>query len=414
MPPLSPVLSEEEEASEKMNGCSATTMTSPPATIDEPLNAYVAVRYESPRAGYGCRARRTIPKHTLIHVEEPLLKGHQIHEALRRHRTGRLPTRQDDERYLRTECGLSDADVESLFEMHDQYSPNEKRLAGILSSNAFQNAELGHAYRLYRRAARFNHGCRPNVGYDFDGWTIRMYTTRPVEEGEALTTCYSDVVYHFDRERRRSYLRGAMRFDCGCEACHPSSEEEDEKGAMVAMAKIQRSDEGRRRLKEIARELTARLGPARCPLYDAVFCMSVAEHHRQRAAAASASSTSSTSAAVSCPEETGTTPAVDIEQRRQRLLAKARRRQRSREIPVGHHDLTLLAEYRSLLEREGMDHDLLPVHELGFDLAVGVGCPTAAAEWAAGALELVRLAKGDGHPKTAALVAKMEPHVRSK
>ena len=194
------------------------------ATV-RPLNERmcVGVRYFSDWEGYGCVALRSIPRHTLIHVETAVLRGNQCTVALERHRNGQHKSKEDDVAYLREECRLSEEEIDGLWALHDQYqgryknipeTRNSKRLFGIIYSNAFQNEENGHAYRVYRNAARFNHSCSPNVGYDFDGWTIRMYTTQDVQAGETLCTCYSDVVYHFGREKRQAYLKGALNFDC--------------------------------------------------------------------------------------------------------------------------------------------------------------------------------------------------------
>ena len=69
-------------------------------------------------------------------------------------------------------------------------------------------------------AARLNHSCCPNVGYDFDDdWTVRMYTTRDVQAGEELLDCYSDVVYHPDVAVRRAVLQKRFGFCCTCHVC---------------------------------------------------------------------------------------------------------------------------------------------------------------------------------------------------
>ena len=379
------------------------------ATI-RPLNErmYVGVRYFSDWEGYGCVALRSIPRHTLIHVETAVLRGNQCTVALERHRNGRHRSKEDDVAYLREECRLTEEEIDGLWALHDQYqgryksipeTRNSKRLFGIIYSNAFQNEENGHAYRVYRNAARFNHSCSPNVGYDFDGWTIRMYTTQDVRAGETLCTCYSDVVYHFGREKRQAYLKGALNFDCACSACHPAhathnsmcggGADDSEKNVRDA---ISTGDEHRRRLKENAMELRGRLGPA-CSLYDAVFSMSVNEFYQRHVAAAGMGADTETK--------------VDIERRREQMREKARLRKLSREIPIGEYDLNLIGEYLSLLEEEGIDHDLLPVYELACGVATGVNCPSKH-EWAEKCLNLYLLAKGADHPKTRAFREKID------
>ena len=381
----------------------------PKSTTIRPLNehGHVGVQYFSDWEGYGCVALRSIPRHTLIHAETAVLRGNQCTVALERHRNGRHKSWEDDAGYLRDECRLSEEEMEGLWALHDQYqgryqsippeTRNSKRLFGIIYSNAFQNVENGHAYRVYRSAARFNHSCSPNVGYDFDGWTIRMYTTRDVQAGETLCTCYSDVVYHFGRDKRQAYLKGALNFDCACSACHPAHSsnitdggDDSEKKARDA---IQASDEHRRRLKEIAIELRGRLGST-CSLYDSVFSMSVNEYHQRHIASAGVASRDADAK-------------VDIERRREQLREKARLRKLSREIPIGEYDLNLIGEYLDLLEKEGIDHDLLQVYEMAYDVAAGVQCPSKY-EWADKCLNLYLLAKGADHPKTRAFHEKVK------
>lgn len=388
------------------DGPAAEATAAPPPTI-QPLNdlGHVGVKYFSDWEGYGCVALRTIPRHTLIHAEMALLRGNQCTVALARHRDGRHKSREDDVAYLREECRLTEEEMDGLWALHDQYqgryrtipeTTNSKRLFGIIYSNAFQNEENGHAYRVYRHAARFNHSCSPNVGYDFDGWTIRMYTTQDVRAGEALCTCYSDVVYHFGREKRRAYLQGALNFDCACPACHPAHAAHGTHGLDDSERKVRDairvSDEQRKRLKDIAIELRSRLGPA-CSLYDAVFSMSVNEYHERHVAAAGTGADTETK--------------VDTERRREQLREKARLRKLSREIPIGEYDLNLVHEYLDLLEEEGIDHDLLPVYEMAYDVAAGVNCPSKY-EWAEKCLNLYLLAKGADHPKTRAFMEKVE------
>lgn len=381
------------------------------ATI-RPLNErmYVGVRYFSDWEGYGCVALRSIPRHTLIHVETAVLRGNQCTVALERHRNGHHKSKEDDVAYLREECRLTEEEIDGLWTLHDQYqgryknipeTRNSKRLFGIIYSNAFQDEENGHAYRMYRNAARFNHSCSPNVGYDFDGWTIRMYTTQDVQAGETLCTCYSDVVYHFGRDKRQAYLKGALNFDCACSACHPAHATDGpnngggdvDDSEMNVRDAILTGDEHRRRLKEIAMELRGRLGDA-CPLYDPLFSMSVNKFYKSQNAPA-----------IGTGADTGTK--VDIERRREQLREKARLRKLSREIPIGEYDLNLLHQYLDLLEKEGIDHDLLPVYEMAYNVAAGVNCPSKH-ELAEKCLNLYRLAKGADHPKTRAFNEKMK------
>ena len=92
-----------------------------------------------------------------------------------------------------------------------------KRDYGILKSNVYFSTDE-HSHGLYPIAARLNHSCAPNVGYGFDGWKMRMYTTRDVQPGDELYSCYSDVVYHASREFRQAYMEFKFHFECQCSA----------------------------------------------------------------------------------------------------------------------------------------------------------------------------------------------------
>lgn len=209
-------------------------------------NEHFSVKWFSDWEGYGCIALKDIEKHTLIHVEEPFLKGRQIDQALNLHSNGNLESHLDDKEYLKSTCGKSDEDIDNLWQLHDQYSSSSIRLRGIILSNSFENQEKGCAKRLYLTTSRFNHSCSPNCGYDFDDWNIRIYSLRKIRAGETMCISYSDVIYFFPRDVRRPYLLSAMRFECACARCDVATDS----GI---------SDENRRRLKKIAAELKHRV-----------------------------------------------------------------------------------------------------------------------------------------------------------
>ena len=223
-------------------------------------NEYYAVKWFSEWEGYGCVALQDIGKHTIIHEEEPMLKAEQITNALERHVDGVNMTPEDDKKFLENECGLKKEDIDKLWQLHDQHQDkyangrNEKRLWGILMSNTFENEENNYQRRLYVQTSRFNHSCSPNIGYDFNNWTIRLFTTRDVKSGETLCIAYSDVIYFFPQEKRQKYLLNAMKFKCACSACSPSPHDIDENQRMLS-----KSDENRKRLKQIGMELRDRV-----------------------------------------------------------------------------------------------------------------------------------------------------------
>jgi hypothetical protein len=209
--------------------------------------------------GLGAFADRFLPRLTLILVEDPILRGEEISHAKMLHNNGSHKRWEDDDNYLREVIQLNDEKRQRLWSMHDQFihlynSPHEKekRLFGIIESNAFFSTDE-NKLGLYPIAARLNHSCSPNVGYGFDGFTLRMFTIRDVQAGEELTDCYSDVVYHSSREFRRDYMEEKFNFRCQCLAtcCNNNFDF------------IKESDERRARLKFLTIMLGERSGHIR-------------------------------------------------------------------------------------------------------------------------------------------------------
>ncbi len=246
----------DDDRSKVLNGVEEITQT----TTKQVFN----VKWFSDWEGYGCVASEDITRYTLIHIEEPFIKGGQISNALRLHKSGQLKTQLADTEYLRHTCGKSDDEIDRLWQLHDQYqhkyndkqkqlqhdsSSGTKRLWGIISSNSFENHEMNFQKRLYLTTSRFNHSCSPNVAYDMVGWTIRLYAMRNIEAGDTLCISYSDVMYHFPSLERKKYLLGALNFECACNACDMSVDEETR----------MKSDDNRKRLKKIAIELKHRV-----------------------------------------------------------------------------------------------------------------------------------------------------------
>lgn len=67
--------------------------------------------------------------------------------------------------------------------------------------------------------SRFNHSCKPNLGFGFCGWQMRLYSTCNIQSGEELCKCYTDMVYFFNRLERAEYLKNKFNFDCICNGC---------------------------------------------------------------------------------------------------------------------------------------------------------------------------------------------------
>jgi len=209
-------------------------------------------------------AAEFIPKHTLIFAEVPAIRGGEIEIATLYNENGTHQCQADDDAFLKNNIGLDDSTRKAIWELHDQfidtytptnhplYSPDEKRVLGIIKSNAYHSNEEG-SRGLYPTISRFNHSCKPNVGYGFNGWEMRLYTTSDVQEGEELCTCYSDMVYFHNRIERGEFLKSKFNFDCICSGCN-SSDNDDESEE----ERLRQSDTRRERLRLLAETLAQR------------------------------------------------------------------------------------------------------------------------------------------------------------
>ena len=313
--------------------------------------------------GFGCIASRTIAKHTLIHQERLALQGYDIWKALDKQASGEHQSSQDDDRYL--ESILTPEQRRRLWLLHDQrYSP--ARLVGIIYSNGFSNTELGEEPCLFVGAtSRFNHSCRPNVGMDFSGYEIRIFTTRTVQADEELCLSYNDVVYYHSTQVRQKYLKHRYIFDCQCVACHAQDPE---------------SDLRRKQLGRMARQF-AKQGAKF--LYNEIF------EEKIRAVTTEDDDDNDESSSLQNSVEKPTQRTLSLEQ---------------------------LIEYMNILEEEGIDHDMLQCVELAYDLAMSAYQDSSGQDtstdnalstdllhptyWADRTLALYQLQKGRHHTAT--------------
>ncbi len=227
---------------------------------------YFTIQPNRNHGGQSPFATQFIPRHTIILLELPYLCGDDIETLTNRHNDGIIACQSDDDVFLREQVGLDEEQRRIIWDLHDQFvdvakfNPNgdKKRLLGIIKTNAYLSTDMG-GLGLYPIISRFNHSCTPNIGYGFDGWQVRMYTTRDIEAGEELTVCYSDMVYFHPREFRQAYLRVKGNFDCICVGCNPNplasefKQSEDENQEI-----LRRSDERRSRLKFLSQMLSIR------------------------------------------------------------------------------------------------------------------------------------------------------------
>lgn len=96
-----------------------------------------------------------IPKHTLIHYEYPVICGQDIETLTLYHDDLKHQCQAYDDAYLMEELGLDEKTCDSIWKLHDQYintyasnyhplsSPNEKRIVGIIKSNAHHSNDEG-------------------------------------------------------------------------------------------------------------------------------------------------------------------------------------------------------------------------------------------------------------------------------
>ena len=333
--------------------------------------------------GFGAFALRDIPCHTLILTEEPILTDEQVTNATKMHEDGTHQCQADDIKYLTESCELSSEKMGRLWQMHDQYidrdAQGEKRLWGIIKSNAFYSTDKQFAPGVYPTAARLNHSCSPNVGYDFSGWTMRMYTSRDIKAGEELTDCYSDVVYHNASTERGIFLKMRYGFDCACKACNIDADELNKN-----------SDERRERLKEIAIVLSEKVGAHF--LYSASFDDDV-------------QNLIDTFCGLLDENDEGNMNAIAVGPTHHRPSSHSSQRS----IKPNRSDLDLLMEYIELSREEGLLHDSTSLFELAFDVASYLGETECIREYGLGdtCLKLLEVSKGEKHKMTRKFRAKL-------
>jgi len=375
------------------------------------LNNHIAVSHLSnPIMGYGAFATHDIPRHTLILAEAPLLSCNYIDQARQLHESRVHKNQKDDDEFLKRVCNLDPSHIDLLWHMHDQYyekeidgssSSSKKRLWGIIRSNAYHNSDHNYRATLYFAAAKLNHSCRPNVGYEFSNDVMRMYTTRNVKKGEELTSCYSDIVYHEVKRVRVKYLSGRLGFRCACDACGCDSDS----SSSSSVVSVRKSDERRRYLRELAMILADSLGVTF--LYSEEFAQEVKREIGEQEDEDSCSDFEyETDDDDDDDDDTlyqndnsgyNKTATNNI-----RKSIRNTTTQLSKKVRPKTSDLDTVIEYIRLLEKEGIDHDILDCYELAFDLAVFLEARDCMKLYNLhhACLELYELSKGVKHKKT--------------
>ena len=100
-------------------------------------------------------AAKFIPNHTQIQYENPVICGQDIETLTLYHDDLKHQCQADDDAYLMDELALDDETRASIWQLHDQFvntyasnyhplsSPNEKRIVGIIKSNAHHSNDEG-------------------------------------------------------------------------------------------------------------------------------------------------------------------------------------------------------------------------------------------------------------------------------
>jgi SET domain len=396
----------------------------PRSGLEDLVFEYFDVKWITTRTGlisyFGCIASKDIPKHTLIHKERYTLQGQDIWTALEKYQNGEHSTKDDDDEYLKNGVGLSDEQREQLWSLHDQRHPRySPRLMGIIYSNGFSNSDLGGEPCLFVGAtSRFNHSCTPNVGMDFSGYEIRLFTTssRGVRKGDELCLSYNEVIYYHSTTVRRAVLQHKYKFECYCPACcnvtsGDNNEHYDNNNSNSNSNNS--SDERRQRLGFLARQLIKQTPRAHF-LYDPIFEQSINDIQREQ------EDDRNTVRCVGEHREEEKSSATKEEMDEQRLLEQDGTIDRT----VVGVVLEQLMEYMKLLEEEHIDHDLLQCSELAFDLSLTTSnkCHSPLQEdvisydnfspkhWAEKTLALYKLHKGEHHTSTKCFMQKLESY----
>lgn len=336
--------------------------------VEEETHELFAIRHHysvDKDLGFAAFATQDIPRHTLILTEEPLISGDQVKNALALYEDNKSTSQDDDIMYLTNECNLDANQMQRIWQMHDQYvhtyDTPEKRLWGIIYSNAFYSTDKQFAPGLYPTAARLNHSCSPNVGYEFNGWSIRVYTTRFVPSGEELCDCYSDVVYYQAQQVRKVFFKIKFGFNCQCVLCRVDDCD------TLMIGRVIESNNQRKRLKELAIILSERLGA------DFLYSPSFGKEVARIIKANNGSYDDGDETSDEDVENDRDMYTVNDCQRYNSQKGILQRQSRNSTFKPRGIDLDMMLEYLELLENEGLDHDIAAAYELCYDVAMFLG-----------------------------------------
>lgn len=100
---------------------------------------------------------------------------------------------------------------------------------GKMECNAFTITDISNrdqGWALFIEASIFDHSCRPNAIYVFDGIRIMVRAIKDIDlSKEEVLISYVDA--RNLREVRKSHLKDLYYFDCNCEVCNSDIDESD-------------------------------------------------------------------------------------------------------------------------------------------------------------------------------------------
>ncbi|POV95675.1 hypothetical protein PSHT_15546, partial [Puccinia striiformis] len=111
-------------------------------------------------------------------------------------------------------------------------------IASILKQNSFSTyldpeSQILHSALVLEPPVRFNHDCRPNVGYRMDHvtQTLHMVAFREIAAGEELTISYRSS--ELTRKVRQDSLEEDYGFRCTCSHCQMNEDQGRESGKRI-------------------------------------------------------------------------------------------------------------------------------------------------------------------------------------
>lgn len=112
------------------------------------------------------------------------------------------------------------------------------KICSILDTNTFEIRDEANTIKIrgfYPKVSLLSHSCKYNTTHTFDSsdggdFTMTLYATTPINEGEKITTTYTHTLWN--TLTRREHLQYAKNFLCDCERCGDPTELETYVGAV--------------------------------------------------------------------------------------------------------------------------------------------------------------------------------------